>query len=334
MEVNPAISVIVPVHNRDASLRRALDSVSRQTLTDFECLVVDDGSDVDIRSVVESLCDPRLRYIRRDENGGPYVARFRGMQSARGRYTLFLDSDWELYPWALDQARRHLDETPSVDMVCGLHVRNEDSRLFVRVRNAPLVASPDDARREGLIPDRVGVVRRCVVDEWLQKDPGYFAFEGHQFLTAKLVHAQLYVDEPWSLYHTSGADRITARGNDNRVFEDMQRFLSEHRQLIEDAGQCGPIDALVRQMYFVLWRARRPEAKLAANGLRARGIAPRRALAHEVAYRMKRRLFPATYATHWVGVGTVGEGYSKAARRATIRDALPRLSRKDWTPRW
>lgn len=295
------MTVIVPVYNRRDALQRALDSVVAQTLTDFECIVIDDASDVDLRPLVESYGDARLHYIRRAGNGGPYPARFTGMSAARGAYTLFLDSDWELYPWTLDQARRHLDGTPKIDIVCGLHVRNEDSRLFVRVRNAPVIVTPDEARREELIPDRVAAVRRCVLEGWLQKDPNYFALEGHQLLTAKLAHSQLYVDEPWTLYHASGADRVTAAGITERRFDDMLRFLREHQSLIEDPSHYMQLDSSLRLVYFSLWRARRPEADLAAQSLRARGIRPSQALVGEVLRKGTAKLLRRRQAeTYWV----------------------------------
>src|SRR5438067_13823117 len=114
MPTAPLITVVLPVHNRDKVLRRAIDSVRGQTLKEFECVVVDDSSDFDIAPIVSSYGDSRLRFIRRDVNGGPYAARFTGLQAMQGDYALFLDSDWELYPWALAQACRYLDEKPNV----------------------------------------------------------------------------------------------------------------------------------------------------------------------------------------------------------------------------
>ena len=164
----PAVTVVIPVFNRDRELRRALKSVLCQTLIDFECVVIDDASDYDIAAIVASYGDPRLRVIRRECNGGPYAARFSGMRVARGRYALFLDSDHELYPWALAQACRYLDKTAQVDMVSALFVHDEDSRLFVRVRDAPRIVTPEEACTEPGVPDRVSAVRRCVVEEWLR----------------------------------------------------------------------------------------------------------------------------------------------------------------------
>jgi glycosyltransferase involved in cell wall biosynthesis len=274
----PTVTVVIPVYNRDSALRRAIDSVRRQTLGEFECVVVDDASDHDIADIVASYCDPRLRVIRREVNGGPYAARFTGMQAVRGTYAFFLDSDHELYPWALAQARHYLDKTPNVDLVCGLFVRNEDSRLFVRVRDAPRVVTPEELRVQGAIPDRIAAVRRCVVDEFLDKRSDYFAFEVHQTLTFGLNHAALYVDEPWSIYNLDAGNRVTERRADSRQLDDLVRFLEEHWQLIAHGGPYVLLDMTLKTAYFALWRRHRPEAAMAAEALRLRGMSPRRAL--------------------------------------------------------
>jgi glycosyltransferase involved in cell wall biosynthesis len=283
MNAAPIITVILPVYNRDRALRRAIESVRRQTLGEFECIVVDDASDYDIAEIVSTYRDRRFRVIRRDVNGGPYAARFTGLQAMSGVYALFLDSDWELYPWALAQACRYLDETPKVSLVCALHLRNEDSKLFVRIRDAPRVVTPEQARTEPAIPDRVAAFRRCLADEWLTKRPDYFAFEAHQFLTAKVNHPHLYVDEPWTIYHVDSGDRVTEH-RDSRELDDYVRFLDEHWQLITDGTPYRLLDITLKNMYFALRRRRRSEAARAAEALRLRGISPTRTLL-EVGFR-------------------------------------------------
>lgn len=101
----PKFSVVVPCYNRSASVLPTLISVREQTLGDFECLVVDDGSsDGEILAeVVASLDDVRFKYVRR-ENGGGGAARNTGIQEARGDFIAFLDSDDKFLPRKLEKA--------------------------------------------------------------------------------------------------------------------------------------------------------------------------------------------------------------------------------------
>ena len=91
----PLISVIVPVHNAAGYLHRALRSVLRQTLTDFELILVDDCSTDESTKILEYYRerDERVRLFSTATNGGPGVARNVGLRNAKGRYIAFLDAD-------------------------------------------------------------------------------------------------------------------------------------------------------------------------------------------------------------------------------------------------
>ena len=100
--MSPRVSIVIPVFNRARAVIPSLESVRAQTFTDFECIVVDDGSkDGDeLRAVVERLDDPRFRYVRR-ENGGASAARNTGVAEAKGDIIAFLDSDDRWLPGKL-----------------------------------------------------------------------------------------------------------------------------------------------------------------------------------------------------------------------------------------
>ena len=103
----PRISVIIPLFNKAPFIGRALQSVIAQTFTDFEVIVVDDGSMDDGARVVEQLDDSRIRLIPQD-NAGPGAARNRGLAEARGELIAFLDADDEWLPEFLAQSVRLL----------------------------------------------------------------------------------------------------------------------------------------------------------------------------------------------------------------------------------
>ena len=94
----PRFSVIIPSFNRPKLLRRALRSVLDQSFSDFEIIVVDDGSDPPLDKLLGNLGDEgRVRYLRQ-ENLGPTEARKAGISAAKGLYVCCLDDDDEFLP--------------------------------------------------------------------------------------------------------------------------------------------------------------------------------------------------------------------------------------------
>ena len=91
---NPKISVIIPVYNAESTLRRCVDSVLAQTFTDFECLLINDGSKDKSGEICDEYAakDSRVRVFHK-ENGGPSAARNFGLNQAKGLYVIFQDAD-------------------------------------------------------------------------------------------------------------------------------------------------------------------------------------------------------------------------------------------------
>ena len=90
----PAFTVVVPTHNREALLPRAVASVLPQSFSDFELIVVDDGSTDGTLNLLHSVSDPRLRVISQSR-AGVSAARNAGLRAATGDAVTFLDSDDE-----------------------------------------------------------------------------------------------------------------------------------------------------------------------------------------------------------------------------------------------
>ena len=99
------VSVIVPVYQVEAYLAKCLDSILAQTFTDFECILVDDGTKDDCPRIMADYAakDGRIRCIHK-ENGGLSSARNAGLDIARGEYIAFVDSDDTVEPTMLADA--------------------------------------------------------------------------------------------------------------------------------------------------------------------------------------------------------------------------------------
>ncbi len=100
------VSIIIPVYNRERTIKRAVDSVLCQTYFDIEVIVVDDGSTDNTVALVNEYHDKRVRIICQKERRGANRARNIGIANAKGEYIAFQDSDDE---WLPDKLRSQLD---------------------------------------------------------------------------------------------------------------------------------------------------------------------------------------------------------------------------------
>lgn len=101
----PLVSVIIPAFNAQAFLTRTVQSVQRQELTDLEILIIDDASEDGTLAEATTLAaeDPRIRVFASERNGGPAVARNRGLAEAKGNWIALLDADDAFEPTRLSQ---------------------------------------------------------------------------------------------------------------------------------------------------------------------------------------------------------------------------------------
>ncbi|MBI5142728.1 MAG: glycosyltransferase [Nitrospirae bacterium] len=111
----PTVSVVIPAYNAEKYIAETLDSVMAQTYTDFEVLVVDDGSKDGTVSIAERYAElhpDQIRLIRKP-NGGPSSARNAGIKAARGAYIAFNDADDLWLPEKLEKQMLFFESLPS-----------------------------------------------------------------------------------------------------------------------------------------------------------------------------------------------------------------------------
>lgn len=127
----PAISVIIPAYNSAETIRRVADSVLAQSFRDFELIIIDDGSTDDTSQILQSYQDKRLR-IYTQKNQGPALTRNHGIELARGKYIMFIDSDDYVADGYLEKYYRTITDQNS-DLVIGGYQHLKNGKVdFVR----------------------------------------------------------------------------------------------------------------------------------------------------------------------------------------------------------
>jgi len=233
----PAVSVIMPAYNAETYLRTAVESVLRQSFSDLELLIVDDGSSDQTVAVAQRYAarDHRVRVLEQ-ANAGPGPARNTAFRAATGRLFAFLDSDDEWDEAFLAEHIAVLNSRPDIDVVVG-NARNRGGARYgqparpVRGDGRPITLAEILADESALFI--MSVFRREVVDATGGFDPALLTNEEYEmWIRAALAgftftrHSKplgWYACRPGSL---SSSDTRMLSGI-LRVFAKTRPFLAE-----------------------------------------------------------------------------------------------------------
>ncbi len=236
----PAVSVVLPTFNRLEFLRPAVDSVYRQTFTDWELIIADDGSDLETRRYLQSLAtDPRVMLVWLRHTGTPAIVRNAALLRAGGEYIAFLDSDDLWAPTKLERQIETLGARPDCRW-------SYTAFSQVDAHGNPL---PDEGRRrwvpyEGDIFDHVATTRASIrtpsvlASRQLIAQTGGFdetlasAEDYDLWLRLSILSDVAIVDEPlvYVRYHDENHHR-----NWQRAYVGRDRSLSLRQQLVGPA---------------------------------------------------------------------------------------------------
>ncbi len=207
-------SIITPTYNRAKLLPRAIESVLRQDFTDWEMIIVDDGSTDETASVVEKYLkkDGRVKYFRKP-NGGVGSARNLGVEKSSGDYLIFLDSDDELLAGALGVVKESVVRHKSYD-IWTFGAVNEEFRLMYKMKQPVQTV---ECLREFLDDNRrpQGEMISCFKADIFRKKGFRFPEEvngGETILWQEMAATNLkmiYFDKPIRLYHFDAGNSLS-----------------------------------------------------------------------------------------------------------------------------
>ncbi len=113
-----AINVVMSVYNGERYLRQAIDSILNQTFTDFEFIIVDDGSSDSCAEIIHSYKDPRIRFVQQ-QNSGLAAALNKGIKLCKSKYIARMDADDISHPDRLFVQYAYLEAHPDIDILGG-----------------------------------------------------------------------------------------------------------------------------------------------------------------------------------------------------------------------
>ncbi len=167
----PQVSVIIPTRNRANLLREAIESVLNQTYSDFELVIVDDGSTDHTAEVVAAFRDQRVVYCQQEkqERG---AARNKGVALSKGEFITFLDDDDWYMPRKLEIQVRELLANPNVGMVISGWDRIKESGELVRSER-PWLHHPQPVLGDWLFAAMAHVASVLIRRSWFKRIGGF-----------------------------------------------------------------------------------------------------------------------------------------------------------------
>jgi glycosyltransferase involved in cell wall biosynthesis len=236
------VSVVIPTYNRADTIRRALDSVMRQTWRPLEIIIVDDGStDGTLAAIDSNACSVPLTVMALGQNQGAAAARNHGIAASRGDYVAFLDSDDQ---WRPDKIERQLAALAAGGLeygasytgiasygedgkLCGLSRATEEGDLRLPLLNHNLVGSTSCVLARRALLQQIGgfdvSLRSCQDwDLWIR-------LAGHTRFAC--------VPEPLTVLHIARSGRISTNGKAR-----LSGHLRVYRTHLRSAFKAGRAD--------------------------------------------------------------------------------------------
>ncbi len=230
MEYSELISVVIPSYNRKDKLPACMESVLGQSYGNIELIVVDDASTDGTQELFREMSEPRVVYLRYEENRGACHARNYGAERASGELIAFQDSDDIWHPDKLEKQYRHLKKTGADMCYCGINRVSEDGGSFYYPVHAP---RPGHAQEDFLAENRAGtqtmLMHRRVWEE-LRFDESIRRYQDWDFAIRAASRFELAYLPEALVESAVGSDSISAVVSS---YPHLLRLYEKHRALYE-----------------------------------------------------------------------------------------------------
>lgn len=262
-------SIIMPVYNREDYVRESINSILNQTMPDFELIVIDDCSEDHTAEVVQSIHDPRIRFVQNSFKSTLPILRNEGIQLAQGEYIGYMDSDDIASPDRLQKEVAFLENHRDHDAVSCHYRVFGDKNFEVRL---PL--KNDDICGQMLVRCVMNyggsLFRRTLFDQGLRHRKEYFVCEDYRIWTELIGKTKMAnIDEV--LLHVRFGDHQTTRNS----IQDMEKhsirraLMGEiHKEAFRNLGlTLSEEDMMAYNRYILLMRSEDSYSSSEINGI-------------------------------------------------------------------
>lgn len=227
-------SVVIPLYNKGALIKRTIDSVLSQSFQDFEIVVVDDGSKDDSAVFVKAYSDDRVKYYYK-ANGGVSSARNYGIEKSTKDWIVFLDADDELLQNALETLRRMIQQNRDTTFVVGKNVwvKSGQSKelCFAQIKNehATIMSTCNPYfhlwMQKFYSAPRNTAIHKSLLSTRNGFDERMSFYEDFEFVLRLLVNQNIvYTSEPIAIYYQ---EETGLSGSSHPIEKEMAYYIPE-----------------------------------------------------------------------------------------------------------
>ncbi len=238
---SPFFSVIIPTYNAERFIERTLNSVLHQTFTEFELIVVDDGSNDKTADILKRYADKdaRIRIITTPNSGGPTVPTNIGITTARGAYIAFLDHDDEWKPHKLERMHDFFTENSEVEFLASNveHINDKTThvtpaKLHLKNGNLP---KKDVLAGNYFNTFSMMCIKKSTLDRVGSLDTRLKMFADFDMVTRMMAHDVPYAFLPDILvtYHVHDHNTSSIRSSAQERINDLQHIISKYEKTLK-----------------------------------------------------------------------------------------------------
>ncbi|MDH2299244.1 CDP-glycerol glycerophosphotransferase family protein [Cobetia sp. 29-18-1] len=266
------VSVIIPAYNAENYIDRCLNSVLNQSFSNFELLVVNDGSCDNTLNIVQSYSD-RINNLKVFDvkNGGQGKARNIALNEAIGDYVFFLDADDEIVELAIEKLVNNAEENNSDVVVCDYHFKNEENNYF-GYSNFPALFENTFLDKESikklltrtLFPVNKLYRRQYILNNHISFGEGYI-YEDIEFGVGALCSGGVITYSPFPLYvinvnsnSTTKKDYNTTKHSDGFI-KAIENSIAKHDQVIEGYSSVFIKNMFSKAYFYTIVQGRIPK---------------------------------------------------------------------------
>ncbi len=228
MSSPPIVTVLMPVYNGGPYLAESIQSVLQQTFTDFEFLIIDDGSTDESVAIVQKFNDPRIQLIRNDMNQGLVTSLNKGMGLALGEYVARMDADDVCLPERLALQVAFMDAHREIG-ICGswVEVLGEPYGQILRYPTDPDVLKCSQLFGPALAHPSVMIRRDLLKVTKLLYDPSYKHAEDFELWVRASEYTSLANIGKILLRYRLNPQQVSKRHNEEQIFNAARVRLSQ-----------------------------------------------------------------------------------------------------------